>query len=36
MSVNNNPTPKMYTGNIDDDDDPYGSNFNPRFYVDME
>jgi hypothetical protein len=25
----------MYTGNIDDDDDdPYGSNFNRRFYVD--
>jgi hypothetical protein len=24
----------MYTGNTDDDDDPYGSNFNRRFYVD--
>jgi hypothetical protein len=37
MSANNNPRPKMYTGNIDDDnDDPYynNSNFNRRFYTD--
>jgi len=34
MSVNNNPVPKLYTGNIDDDDGFDGSNFNRRFYID--
>gem|GEM_PF-4912670 len=30
MSANDNQVPKMYTGDIDDGDDPYyyGSNFN--------
>ncbi len=37
MSANNNPVPKMYTGDIDDDKDPsyyYGNNFNRLFHTD--
>ena len=36
MSVNDNPIPlpKMGGNSDDDDDDPFGSNFNRRFYTD--
>lgn len=35
VSANNNPLPKMYTGDIDDDDPYYyGNNFNRLFYTD--
>jgi hypothetical protein len=33
VSVNDNPIPRMGGNSDDDDDDPYGSNFNRRFYT---